>query len=149
MLLLRPVTTNHERRVTTVEEQQTQEDLEDDTHEHLAEECPYRDDDGHGSCKSDLSDESMPNNVSESDYHSTYRHGLTIGQVKSSLDYRSCSKLSGAFILNQDVVRLNVQSKMDNHTEEEEEAELENLSDENEEMFPLRGAVASSYDEST
>jgi len=39
---------------------------------------------------------------------------------------------------------------LDNHSEkEEEEAELENLSDENEEMFPLRGAVASSYDDST
>ena len=42
------------------------------------------------------SSESMPNNVSESDYHASYKNGtITLRQiVKTSVDYRSTSKLS-------------------------------------------------------
>ena len=40
--------------------------------------------------------ESMPNNVSESDYHGTLQSfGINANQIKNSLDNRSSSKLSG------------------------------------------------------
>lgn len=52
---------------------------------------------GEGDSSSSSSNESMPCNVSESDYHASYKNFLTIGQVKSSLDNRSTSKLSSSF----------------------------------------------------
>lgn len=83
---------------------------------------------GDSSSSSSSSNESMPCNVSESDYHASYKNFLTIGQVKSSLDNRSTSKLSSSFSAER------IAEQPANGVKQDTASCLENLSDENEEL---------------
>ena len=135
----------HDRRVTTVEEQQTQEDMEDEdssrrnfyemldtnnNRESMRDYCavaaPIKEEED-----SNLSsNESMPEDVSESDNQATLKANIPAGQFKTTDDMYT-SKLS-----TPSPGKLkNSKQKSDNIlTEEFNEECLENVSDENEEL---------------
>ncbi|TNV80379.1 hypothetical protein FGO68_gene5925 [Halteria grandinella] len=123
------------QRVATVEEQQTQEDLED-------EESADRKRQPQQSRILEVqdessSDESMPEDVSESDHYQTQRNIIPSGSVvgpSSTGEVRSSSKMSTTSGRHNMDIR-NVKSRLENLITEQsiDEDSLENLGDENEE----------------